>query len=70
MRSIGIQFSEMCSKVIWCGEAESEVRLPRNPIGQSGTNRNPVFRNGVLQKLFGADNPNLRFICLDILLVG
>ncbi len=29
--------------VIRCGEFESEVYLPRNPIGEPGTNRNRVF---------------------------
>jgi len=70
MRSIEIHSSEMCSKVISGGESESEVYLPRNPICWSGTNRNRVFGKSVLQELFEVKNPNLRSICLDILLVG
>ncbi len=41
---IEIEFSEKGSlKVIRNGEFESEVRLPQNPNGRSGTNRNRVF---------------------------
>ena len=37
----------MALGVFRCGELESEVRLPRNPIGQPGTNGNRVCRKQV-----------------------
>ena len=48
----------MVPGVFRCGELESEVRLPRNPIGQPGTNGNRVFRKQVFLGCLDAGNMN------------
>ena len=46
--------------VFRCGELESEVRLPRNPIGLPGTNENRVCRKQVFLGYLDAGNMNPR----------
>ena len=48
----------MLPEVSRCGELESEVRWPRNPIGRPGTNENRVFGKHVLLGYLDAGNAN------------
>ena len=50
----------MAPVVFRCGELESEVRLPRNPIGQPGINGNRARRKHVIREYLDKENINLR----------
>ena len=59
----------MLLEVTRCGELESEVRWPRNPIGRPETNENRVFWKHVSLRYLDAGNANPAPFHLEIALV-
>ena len=48
----------MVSEVTRCGELESEICWPRNPIGRPATNENRVFWKHIILGYLDAGNTN------------